>query len=135
MGAADFILHSGCSLGVNPPAPEPVPAPSTSIPEGPREVANGWSDDQALLLMLTDYGLVHGTEPENAWLVPGQDYTVETMPPHAPLRIQLAHSAIFAGGRGWRAVPTTRSILTQLGCPTPRCLTRQNAVTLRVVVV
>jgi hypothetical protein len=84
---------------------------------------------------LTDYGVVHGTEPENAWLVPGQNYTVETVPPQAPLRIQLAHAAKFSGGRGWRAVPITRNILVQLGLPTPQHLTRQNAVTLRAVVI
>ena len=29
------------------------------------------NEDQAFLLMLTDYGVVHGTEPENAWLGDG----------------------------------------------------------------
>jgi hypothetical protein len=130
-----FILHSGCSLGVNLPATEPVVTPSAGVPERLPEVVNDWNDDEALLLMLTDYGVVHGTEPENAWLIPGQNYTVETTPPHAPLRIQLAHAATFSGGRGWRAVPTTRNILAQLGHPTPQHLTRQNAVTLRVVVI
>lgn len=85
--------------------------------------------------MLTDYGVVHGTEPENAWLVPGQNYTIETAPPHMPLRIQLVHTATFSGGRGWWAVPTTRNVLAQLGHRTPQHLTRQNAVTLRVVAI
>lgn len=131
-----FILHSGCSLGVNLPVAQPVVAePSTTILERPPEAATDWNDDQALLLMLSDYGVVHGTEPENAWLIPGQNYAVETTPPHAPLRIELAHAAGFSGGRGWRAIPTTRNILAQLGHPTPQHLTRQNAVTLRVVIV
>lgn len=130
-----YILHSGCSLGVNLSSTEPVVGPSTSAYVRPQEVANDWNDDQVLLLMLSDYGAVHGTEPENAWLVPGQNYTVETAPPLAPLQIQLAHAATFSGGRGWRAVPTTRKILAQLGHPTPQHLTRQNAVTLRVAIV
>jgi hypothetical protein len=79
--------------------------------------------------------VVHGTETENAWLVPGQNYTVETVSPHAPLRIQLDHAATFSGGRGWRIVPTARNVLDQLGHPAPQHLTRQNAVTLRVVVI
>ncbi len=130
-----FILHAGPTLGVNLPVTELAVTPSMSVAESPPEVANDWNDDRACLLMLTDCGVVHGTEPENAWLVPGQNYTVETVPPHAPLRIQLAHAATFSGGRGWRAVPTTRNILAQLGYPRPQHLTRHNAVTLRVVVI
>jgi hypothetical protein len=130
-----FILHSGCSLGVNLPVAEPVVPPRSPAPEGPPEAASDWNNDQALLLMLTDYGVVHGTEPENAWLIPGQNYSVETTPPDAPLRIQLVHAATFSSGRAWRAAPTTRDILVQLGHPTPQHLTRQNAVTLRVVIV
>jgi hypothetical protein len=130
-----FILHAGHGLGVNLPLTEPSVALSMSVAEHPPEDANDWNDDHAYLLMLTDYGLVHGTEPENAWLVPGHDYTVRTVPPHAPLQIELAHAANFSGGRGWRAVPTTRNVLAQLGYPMPDHLARQNAVTLRVVVI
>jgi hypothetical protein len=130
-----FILHAGCALAVNLPATELALTPSTKVAESPGEVANDWNDDQAFLLMLTDYGVVHGTEPENAWLVPGQNYTVETVPPHAPLQIQLTHAATFSGGRGWRAVPPTRNILAQLGHHTPQYLTRQNAVTVRIVII
>jgi hypothetical protein len=129
-----FILHAGATLGVNLPVTEAVAALSTSAALRPLAVGNDWNDNHACLLMLTDYGVVHGTEPENAWLVPGQNYTVETVSPHVPLRIQLVHAATFSGGRGWRAVPTTRNMLAQLGYPTPQHLTRQNAVTLRVVV-
>ncbi len=129
-----FILHAGRALGVNVPATEPTVVTSTSVAASPPDIANDWNDDQVSLLMLTDYGAVHGTEPENGWLVPGQNYTVETVPPHAPLRIQLDHSATFSGGRGWRAIPTTHRILVRLGYLTPQYLTRQNAVTLRVVV-
>ena len=129
-----FILHAHPNLDIGPPVTEAAVTPSTSTAEREPEAANDWNDDRALLLMLTDYGVVHGTEPENAWLVFGQDYTVETVPPHAPLRIQLVHAATFSGGRGWRAVPTTRNILVQLGYPTPQHLTRENAVTVRVVV-
>lgn len=128
-----FILHSGRELAGNLIVAGPVAATTgTSAPERTPEAASDWNDDQALLLMLTDYGLVHGTEPENAWLVPGYDYALETTSPHAPLQIQLAHASTFSGGRGWRAIPTTRRVMTQLGYPTPQHLTRQNAVTLRV---
>lgn len=130
-----FILHAGPDLGINLPVTEAAVTPSTSIADREPEAANDWNDDHACLLMLTDYGVVHGTEPENAWLVPGQNYTIETAPPHMPLRIQLVHTATFSGGRGWRAVPTTRNVLAQLGHRTPQHLTRQNAVTLRVVAI
>ncbi len=130
-----FILHAGPNLGIDLPVAAAPAAPGTSGPISEPEAANDWNDDLACLLMLTDYGVVHGTEPENAWLVPGQGYTVETVPPHAPLSMQLVHAATFSGGRGWRAVPTVRNVLAQLGHPTPQHLTRQNAVTLRVVVV
>jgi Protein of unknown function (DUF429) len=130
-----FILHAGPTLGTDLPITEPAATPSTSVADREPEAANDWNDDNASLLMLTDYGVVQGTEPENAWLVPGQNYVVETVPPNAPLRIELVHAATFSGGRGWRAVPTTRNVLAQLGHPTPQHLTRQNAVTLRVVVI
>lgn len=130
-----FILHAGPNLGINLPVTEAAVTPSTSIADREPEAANDWNDDHACLLMLTDYGVVHGTEPENAWLVPGHNYTLETVPPHMPLHIQLVHAATFSGGRGWRAVPTTRNVLAQLGHSTPQHLTRQNAVTLRVVAI
>ena len=129
-----FILHAGPALGVTLLATEPTVTPSVRVMGRPQWVANDWNDEHACLLMLTDYGVVHGTEPENAWLVPGQNYTVETVPPHRPLQIQLLHAAAFPGGRGWRTVPTTRNILAQLAYPTPQHLTRQNAVTLQLVV-
>lgn len=130
-----FILHAGPDLGINLPATEAAVTQAMCIAEREPADANDWNDDHVFLLMLTDYGVVHGTEPENAWLIAGQNYTIETVPPHSPLRIQLVHAATFSGGRGWRALPTTRNVLAQLGHPTPQHLTRQNAVTLRVVVV
>ena len=130
-----FILHAGPNLAINLPVTETALTPSTSVADREPEAANEWNDDHACLLMLTDYGVVHGTEPENAWLIPGQNYTIKTVPPHAPLRIQLVHAATFSGGRGWRAVPTTRKVLAQLGHTTPQHLTRHNAVTLRVVAI
>jgi hypothetical protein len=130
-----FILHAGSALGVDLPVTGSPVARGKTVAYGESDAASDWNGDNALRLMLTDYGVVHGTEPENAWLVPGQNYTVETVPPHAPLRMQLVHAATFSGGRGWRAVPTTRNVLAQLGHPVPQHLTRQSAVTLRVVVV
>ena len=130
-----FILHAGRSLGIDLPVTEPSVTQSKSVTDRKSETVNDWNDDHATLLMLTDYGVVHGTEPENAWLTPGQNYTINTVPPHETLSIQLDHAATFSGGRAWRAVPTTRQVLAQLGYTTPQHLTRQNAVTLRVVVV
>jgi len=127
-----FILHAGPNLGIDLPVTE---APVTTGGDYEKGSVIDWNDDDACLLMLTDYGLVHGTEPENAWLFPGQDYIVETAPPHLPVTIQLVHAATFSGGRGWRAVPTIRNVLAQIGHPAPQHLARQNAVTLRVVLV
>lgn len=125
-----FILHAGPNLGIDFPVTE---APVTRGADCELEGVNDWNDEDACLLILTDYGLVHGTEPENAWLRPGQDYNVKTVPPHLPVTIQLIHAANFPGGRGWRAMPTIRNVLAQLGHPKPQHLARQNAVTLRVV--
>jgi hypothetical protein len=127
-----FIMHAGPNLGIDLPVSE---APVMTGADCETEGVNDWNDDVARLLMLTDYGLVHGTEPENAWLFPGQDYLVETVPPHLPVTIRLVHATTFPGGRGWRAVPTIRNVFAQIGHPTPQHLTRQDAVTLRVVVV
>src|SRR5208337_1834613 len=88
--------------------------------------------DQDLLLFLTDYGLIHGGEPENAWLVPGVNYVLETMPPDAHVLFNLDHAPNFSGGRGWLAVPPVKTLLAQLGRPTPLHLSRQDGVTLRV---
>jgi hypothetical protein len=128
-----FILHAGPISGIGLPLLELPATQGTSVADRDLEAANDWNDDHGSLLKLTDYGLVQGTVPENAWLVPGQNYTLETLPPHAPLRFQLVHSPTFSGGRGWRADPTVRNVLVQLGLPTPTHLDRQNAVTLRVV--
>jgi len=120
-----FILHAGPNLGIDFPVTRGADCEPEGVPD--------WNHDDAFLLMLTDNGLVHGTEPENAWLRPGQDYNVKTMPPHLPVTIRLIHTANFPGGRGWRVMPTIRNVLAQLGHPTPQNLARQNAVTLRVV--
>jgi hypothetical protein len=130
-----FILHADPGLGINLPVTEAGPVPSAHITDREPEVLTDRNDDHACLLTLTDYGLVHGTEPGNIWLIPGQDYTVETVTPHKHLRIQLVHAANFPGGRGWRATPTIHIILAELGYPTPQALARQNAVTLRVVII
>jgi len=133
------ILHAGPALridlsaGESPTAPT---APDSQAGQGHQATqANDWNDDRACFLMLTDYGLVHGTELENAWLVAGQNYVLETVPPDRRLHIRLEHAPTFSGGRGWRAQPTVRAMLGQLGHPPPPHLCRQNALTLRVVVV
>jgi len=83
-------------------------------------------------LMLTDYNVVHGTEPENAWLTPGADYVLQTAPPDKRVRLNLTHSATFPGGRGWRASPSIKAVLRRLGYPTPTRLVRANATILVV---
>lgn len=123
-----FILHAGSDLGFH------LPIAELEVANPGPEAERDWNGDCDLLLMLTDYGLVHGTEPENAWLVPGQNYTATTVPPHAPLNIQLNHAPNFPGGHGWTADPTVQNVLVNLGFPIPQHLGRQNAVALRVVV-
>lgn len=130
-----FILHAGSALGVNLQGAEVGITPGMSVAEPTPQITKDWNDDEAFLLMLTDYGVVWGTVPENAWLVRGQDYNVQTVAPQVPLRFQLVYAPNVSGGRGWRAVPTVRNVLTQLGQSTPVHLSRQNAVTLRVIVV
>jgi hypothetical protein len=91
-----------------------------------------WPSCECLVLKLTDYGLVHGTCPENRWLDVGVDYTCETIAPDAPERFRLTHALTFAGGRGWTAEPKIKALLTKLGYSTPLHLGEHNAVTLRV---
>lgn len=122
------ILHAAESVGINLPVSDSAAAPDE--PEDP----NGWNEDGSYLLKLTDYGVVHGTEPENAWLIAGRDYVLQTVPPQVSLMIELTHASSFAGGQAWRAAPTIRQVLAQLGLVAPQNLTRQNAVTLQVVV-
>ena len=133
------ILHAGPALRIDlsvGESPTVATAPDSQAGRGHQATQpNDWNDDRACLLMLTDYGLVHGTELENAWLVAGQNYVLETVPPDRRLHIRLEHAPTFSGGRGWRAQPTVRAMLGQLGHPPPPHLCRQNAVTLRVVVV
>lgn len=130
-----FILHAGPTLGIDLPVIESQAAPPTSVATRDPEAANDWNDDHGFLLKLTDYNLVHGTEAENAWLVPNQNYNLETVQPHAPMRIQLVFAPKFSSGRGWCALPTVREVLAQLSFPTPRRQARENAVTLRVKVI
>jgi Protein of unknown function (DUF429) len=108
--------------------------PGDAVAELPLTESKGsdWNDDRPLHLMLTDYNVVHGTEPENAWLVPGTDYVLETAPPDKLIRLNLTHSATFPGGRGWLASPSVKTALRRLGYPTPARLGRANAATLVV---
>lgn len=130
-----FILHAHSTPDGGRATTNRTVRPATRAADQEPEAATDstdWNDGNALPLKLTDYGVVHGKEPENAWLVPGRDYTVETVPPHPPLQIQLVHATNFSGGRAWRAEPTIPNVVRRLGYPTPEHLTRSNAVTLRV---
>ena len=64
-----FILHAGPALGVEAPSAGPAVALSVTAADREPEAATDWNDDDTSLIILTDYGLVHGTAPENAWLV------------------------------------------------------------------
>ena len=130
-----FILHAGADSGVDLPLTNAVSTSCADIADCEAGVLNDRNDDRACLLKLTDYGVVHGTEPENSWLDPGQNYTVKTVTSPVPLLSRLIHAANFPGGRGWRAQPTVRNLLAELRYPVPQTLSGQNAVTLRVVVV
>ncbi|MFM7131774.1 MAG: hypothetical protein ACKO0V_20690, partial [bacterium] len=99
------------------------------------EVSDDWNDDKAILLMLTDYGLVHGTEPENGWLVNGKSYKVVTVWPHESQNFSLDYAPTFSGGRGWTVYPTSRNLLKNLGFIPPEHLNRKKAVTLRIRVI
>ncbi len=105
-------------------------APATSTP------AEDWCSSEGPLLKLTDYGVVHGTCLENAWLDPTVgSYACETLAPDAPERFQLTHSPTFSGGRGWTASPKIKPLLAMLGYSTPDHLGEANAVTLRIRVI
>jgi hypothetical protein len=136
-----LILHARNRADVNPPSIQPL-AIQPSTPEGRTRTADAaqgpaedWNDDRARLLLLTDFGLVHGTEPENAWLVAGENYIAVTLPPDIPILLTLTHAPSFSGGRGWRVNPRVKSALEQLGRPVPDHLGRDDAVTLRVAIV
>lgn len=120
-----FILHSCANRGLSH-----LDSDASSITNVSHSPNQRNDSNHKLLLKLTDFGLVHGTEPENAWLIPGQDYEIETISPHMPISIKLIHSTNFPGGRGWRAAPTIRSILNQLGLPVPQHIANERAITL-----
>ncbi|HEX6202321.1 MAG TPA: hypothetical protein VF100_04895, partial [Thermoanaerobaculia bacterium] len=80
----------------------------------------------------TDFGIVHGTEPENAWLRSGESYRLATRSPHPRRVFELTHSATFSGGRGWRCNPTVNRLLRDLGITVADFLRRDNRVTVPV---
>ena len=94
-----------------------------------------WADGNVLLLRLTDYGLVHGGQPENSWLSPGLNYHLRLLPPDHALEFMLNHSAAFSGNRGWISKPNIKSLLAQLGYKTPPSISKDNSITLRVEVI
>ena len=111
-------------LNIHPPTS--AAGAGSSLPAEP-----DWNPDD-LLLHLTDYGLVQGSEPENAWLVNQTNYICQTMEPHRVCQFRLINSPTFAGGRGWRVDPTIRNVLRQLEVPLPQDLSREKPITLRI---
>jgi hypothetical protein len=133
-----FILHAtqGQRLELENDEAEPgdaLPAAGDSGgTEGVASSASEWSDDDTLRLRLSDYGVVHGKLPENAWLQPGVDYDFETVFPHPVVRFRLEHAPTFTGGLGWRAVPKVKPLLKSLGLIVPAHLSGSDSVTLRL---
>lgn len=98
----------------------------------PLPVEGDWSSREAIVLKLTDYGLVHGSCLENQWMRPGEDYSCRSLAPDVALSFKLVHAKTFSGGRGWRAEPSVKNLLTALGYATPPTLGEANAVVLRI---
>ncbi len=90
-----------------------------------------WSGDDELAVRLNDTGLVHGNDPENAWLRGLEVRFFETVAPHPRVHFSLLNR-IQAGS--WRVSPTIPDLLAQLEIRPP-ILSRRDAVTLRVRVV
>lgn len=133
-----FILHATASGRVNTPVivegqDGGVAPPPESTRTDPSS-GNDWNQDDTALLFLNDYGVVWGKQPENAWLTPETNYQVEIQPPQARTPLTLTYAPAVSGGLGWRATPFVKTLLAQLGLPTPAHLSRRNGVTLRVKV-
>jgi hypothetical protein len=133
-----YILHA---TGVSHPGAVMSDDVAQTLPPAPERartdaaIEDDWASRESLSLKLTDYGLVHGTCPENSWMVSGVDYTCETVAPNPPERFQLTHAADFPGGRGWTQRPKVMELFKRLGYSTPTRLGEQNAVTLNVKLV
>jgi dCTP diphosphatase len=95
------------------------------------DLATAVSDHQAQL-SFTDFGLVHGTEPMNRWLVPGRDYLLRADP--NGLEFELRHAGAFSGGRGWRCLPSVKQVLGSLGLGDSALLSRSTGIAIRVEV-
>lgn len=115
------ILHATSAARVTGWSPVTVDGRSPSAQEGRarlpsvpiEEVGEDWAGD-VLELKFTDTGLVHGQEPENAWLVAGHDYSVEIQQPYRNLEVRLTWSRRFAGGLGWKVEPSVRRLISRL---------------------
>lgn len=133
-----YILHAtqapprAADVTLSSTEPPELVAPAEAVAPPPDE---GWADD-ALLLYLTDYPVVWGSEPEDAWMQPNQNYVCQTLAPHPIHQFTLTYAPTVSGQRGWRCTPTVMQLLRLLNLPSPPGhLGRVNAVTLRVRVV
>jgi hypothetical protein len=81
-------------------------------------------------LKLTNAGLIDGTEPENAWLVPGVHYWLVVLSDDAMVGVRLSP---WQGpdGRAWRSTPTPREMAIWISRTDPRLL-RERPLTLEV---
>jgi len=125
------VSHAGAVMPDDAAQGQALP----STPERARtdaELEDDWASSESLTLKLTDYGLIHGTCPENSWMVSFRDYACETIAPDPPERFQLTYAADFPGGRGWTSRPKVMALFKRLGYSTPAHLGEQNAVTLKV---
>jgi hypothetical protein len=98
-----------------------------------QDLPQDWTDQPLATLLLKDYGLVWGNEPENAWLQPQKDYACTAIHDGNQVEFQLTYTPDVTAAHAWRAAPTVRNILLGLGFPTPPHLTRQIAVAIQVV--
>lgn len=120
------ILHATAAARV--PVPVAIAA-SPLVEQDPVGVSDDeWSGDGDLLIRLNDTGLVHGTDPENAWLLEVTARGFETVAPFPIVRFELYPSKQVGS---WRVRPTIPALLTQIGIDQP-IISEKKAVTLRV---
>ena len=81
-------------------------------------------------LKLTDASSIDGTEPENAWLVPGCHYWLVVLSRDAMVGVRLS-PWLDPSRRAWRSTPTPSEIAIWIGKTDPARL-RESPLTLEV---
>jgi hypothetical protein len=127
-----YILHFDSGAAVDRGQLELPEAQARPVDVPVESEDEDWGSSEGLVLKLIDYGVVHGSCPENGWLQSGETYTCRTLAPDPVEQFRLTHSPTFSGGRGWKLDPSAKQLLTKLGYATPSHLGESNAVTLRI---